>query len=95
MKYLTAKKLNKSDDKRIKVFDKSKAELIDVEKGIYGIKFTKPSKIDYFYFSEAREKQQLESCARKAMRKLEEAKEIQKSMKITSSFPRSFALIMY
>jgi len=52
MKYLTAKKLNKSDDKRIEKFDKSKAELIDAEKGVYGIKFVKPSSIDYFYFSE-------------------------------------------
>jgi len=32
MKYLTAKKLNASDDKRIKEFDKSKAELVDAEK---------------------------------------------------------------
>ena len=38
MKYLTSKKLNTSDDKRIKAFDKSKAELIDSEKGIYSIK---------------------------------------------------------
>jgi transposase len=57
MKYLTAKKLNKSDDKRIKSFDKSKAELIDAEKGIYGIKFVKPSSIDYFFFSETLQKE--------------------------------------
>ena len=75
MKYLTAKKLNKSDDKRIEDFDKSKAELIDAEKGIYGIKFVKPSSIDYFYFSETLQKQQLESRARSALRKLQEAKE--------------------
>jgi len=43
MKYLTSKKLNKSDDKRIKKFDKSKAELVDAEKGVYGIKFVKPA----------------------------------------------------
>ena len=60
MKYLTAKKLNKSDDKRIKAFDKSKAEVIDSEKVIYGLKFLKQSKIDYFYFSEELEKVKLE-----------------------------------
>jgi len=46
MKYLTSKKLNKSDDKRIKKFDKSKAELVDAEKGVYGIKFVRPSSTD-------------------------------------------------
>ena len=44
MKYLTAKMLNKSDDKRIKVFDRSKAELVDPENGVYGIKYVKPNK---------------------------------------------------
>lgn len=92
MKYLTAKKLNTSDDKRIKAFDKSKAELIDVENGIYGIKFAKPSSIDYFYFSETLKKQQLESCARKAIRKLEEAKEIQSSIDNNRQLPRKFCI---
>ncbi|VVB50854.1 Uncharacterised protein [uncultured archaeon] len=63
MKYLTSKKLNKSDDKRIKKFDKSKAEIIDAEKGIYGLKFVKSSSIDYFYFSENLQKDQLKSCS--------------------------------
>lgn len=63
MQYLTAKKLNKSDDKMIKVFDKSKATVIDPEKGVYGIKFVKPSSIDYFYFSEALQNDLLKSKA--------------------------------
>jgi len=92
MKYLTAKKLNKSDDKRIKEFDRSKAELIDAEKGIYGIKFVKPSSIDYFYFSETLQKQQLESRARSALRKLQEAKEIQNSIDKNKQLPMKFRI---
>jgi len=71
MKYLTSKKLNKSDDKRIKEFDKSKAELVDAKKGVYGKKFVKPSSIDYFYFSENLQKDQLKSRARKALPEIE------------------------
>jgi transposase len=92
MKYLTAKKLNKSDDKRIENFDKSKAELIDAEKGVYGIKFVKPSSIDYFYFSETLQKQQLESRARSALRKLQEAKEIQNSIDKDKQLPKKFRI---
>ena len=92
MKYLTAKKLNKSDDKRIKKFDKSKAELLDPEKGVYGLKFVKPNSTDYFYFSETLQKQQLESKARKALKKLQEAKEIQKSIDEDNQLPMKFKI---
>lgn len=92
MKYLTAKKLNTSDDKRIKEFDKSKAELVDAEKGIYGIKFVKPSSIDYFYFSETLQKDQLKSQARKALKKLQEAKEIQNSIDNKRQLPMKFRI---
>jgi len=92
MKYLTAKKLNKSDDKRIKSFAKSKAELIDTEKGIYGIKFVKPSSIDYFFFSETLQKEQLKSRARKALKKLQEAKEIQNSIDNKKQLPKKFRI---
>ena len=92
MKYLTAKKLNTSDDKRIKKFDKSKAELVDAEKGIYGIKFVKPSSIDYFYFSETLQRDQLKSRARKALMKLQEAKEIQKSIDNKKQLPKKFRI---
>ena len=80
MNYVTLKRLNKSDDKRIEKFDKSCAEIIDKEKGIYGLKFVKPSKIDYFYFSEELARTQLESKNRSALKMLNEAKEIQKSL---------------
>ena len=92
MKYLTSKKLNKSDDKRIKKFDKSKAELVDAEKGVYGIKFIKPNNTDYFYFSENLQKDQLKSRARKALRKLKEAKEIQKSIDNNKKLPMKFRI---
>ncbi len=92
MKYLTAKKLNTSDDKRIKEFDNSKAELVDAEKGIYGIKFVKPSSIDYFYFSETLQKDQLKSQARKALKKLQEAKEIQNSIDNNRQLPVKFRI---
>lgn len=92
MKYLTAKKLNTSDDKRIKEFDKSKAELVDAEKGIYGIKFVKPSSVDYFYFSESLQNDQLKSQARKALQKLQEAKEIQNSIDNNRQLPMKFRI---
>lgn len=92
MKYLTAKKLNKSDDKRIIEFDKDKYECVDSEDGIYGKKFVKPSKIDYFYFSEKLEKTQLESRRRKSRKMLEEAKEIQKSLDNNKALPKRFQI---
>ena len=75
-----------------KAFDKSKAELVDAKNGIYGIKFVKPSNNDYFYFSEALEKQQLESSTRRAIRKLEEAKDIQKSIDNNRQLPKKFRI---
>ncbi|MDD5617437.1 MAG: transposase [Candidatus Methanoperedens sp.] len=92
MKYLTSKKLNKSDDKRIKKFDKSKAELVDAEKGVYGIKFVKPSSTDYFYFSENLQRDQLKSRARKTLQKLKEAKDIQKSIDNKKQLPKKYRI---
>lgn len=92
MKYLTAKKLNKSDDKRIEKFDKSKADLIDPVRKIYGIKYVKPNSIDYFFFSEALEKEHLETKKRKAMRKYLEAEEIQKSLDNKKELPKKYRI---
>ena len=93
MKYLSAKKLNISDDdKRIKPFDKSKADLINKEDGTYGIKYVKPSRIDYFYFSEKLCKKQLEAKYRKALRKYEEAVAIQKSIDNKKGLPKRFKI---
>ena len=51
LQYLTAKKLNKSDDKIIARFDELDTEIIDDEKGIYGHKIIKPNSINYFYLA--------------------------------------------
>ena len=52
MQFITAKKLNICDDKLIKKFWEMKPQLIDSEKGIYGIKIPYPSRTNYFFFSE-------------------------------------------
>src|SRR3989338_1385055 len=72
---------NKSDDKRIKEFDKTTASLIEKERRIYGVKFVKPSKFEYFYFSESLKENQIAFRIRKAKQKFEEAKELQRSLK--------------
>ena len=93
LKYLTIRQLNKSDEeKRIKGFDKSKAELIDEEKQVYGIKYKWPSKFNYFYFSEDLKKTKIESKIRKALRQYEEAKDIQKSIDNNKGLPKRFKI---
>jgi len=92
MKYLTLKKLNKSDDKRIKNFDKNESKLIDEERKVYGIKFTKPSRFDYFYFSESLKQDQLIFKIRKAKQKFEEAKEIQKCIDEGKELPVKYRI---
>jgi transposase len=92
MKYLTAKKLNTSDDKRIREFSKHKAELVDPEDKVYGIKYVKPSSIDYFFYSETLKKQQLEARKRVALRKLQEAQEIQSCLKSRKRLPLKYCL---
>jgi len=92
MDYLTGKKLNNSDDKLIKIFDQLSPEVIDEEKGIYGIKIVKPSSVNYLYFSEALKKQHLEAGTRKALKMLEEAKEVQKSIENNKKLPKKFRI---
>ena len=92
MKYLSAKKLNTSDDKRIKNFDKNRAELIDPEAGIYGIKIKFPSRVDYFFFSEKLKQEQVEAKLRRAEQKLKEAKEIQHSLDKNRQLPKRFRI---
>jgi transposase len=92
MKYLTSKKLNTSDDLRIKEFSKHQAELVDPEDRVYGIKYVKPSSIDYFFFSETLKKQQLEARKRVALRKLHEAQEIQACLDHKRGLPLKYCL---
>ena len=93
LKYLTAMKLNKSHDKIIAQFDKNdrdNVKVVDPKKGIYGIKIVKPSSTKYFYFSESLQERQLESKARTVIKKLEEAKEIQKVIDNKKALPKKF-----
>ena len=90
MKYLTAKKLNKSDDILIKKFWNFKPELIDSEKEIYGIKQIFPSRTNYFFFSKYLQAEQIESKLRKASRQFREAQEIQKSIDSNKKLPKKY-----
>ena len=92
MKYLTSTKLNASDDKIIEKFDLDKAELVDFEKSIYGIKIVKPNSIKYFYFSESLQKKQLKAKARNILKKLQEAKEIQEIIVRNKKLPKKFRI---
>ena len=92
MHYLTARKLNTSDDKKIATFWESSPELIDPENGIYGLKIVKPSSVNYFYFSKKLQKEQLDSKARKVMRQIKEAKVIQESIDKNKKIPKRFRI---
>jgi len=92
MKYLTSKKLNKSDDRRIKSFDKTKAVLIDKEKEIYGLKYTFPSRFDYFFFSEKLKEAQIEANTRRAIAKFEDAKLLQECLDKNKGIPAKFRI---
>jgi len=92
MKYLSAKKLNSSDDKRIKTFVKSADNCVDLKMGIYGEIVEYPSRTDYFFFSEQLQRDHIEAKLRFAERKLDEAKEIQKALNKGKSLPKRFML---
>jgi transposase len=92
MQYLTARKLNKSDDKIIANYWNYSLEIVDQEDGIYGLKIVKPSSVNYFYFSEKLQHEQLESRARKIMRQIEEAKLIQNSIDKNKKLPKKFRI---
>lgn len=93
LKYLTARQINKSDEEnRIKGFDKKKAELIDEQYGVYGIKFKWPSKYNYFYFSEDLKNNQIESKLRKVDKLFEEAEVIQKSIDNNRGLPKRYRI---
>jgi transposase len=93
LKYLTARQLNTSDqDTWIKDFDKSKAELIDEETGVYGLIKQFPSRINYLYFSETLHQTKIESKLRKVERLFEEAKTIQKSIDKNKKLPKKYRI---
>ena len=90
MQFLTAKKLNTSDDKLIEQFWSLKPELVDSEQGIYGFKQTFPSRHNYFFFSEKLQRENLASALRKAERQLKEAKEIESASLKGKALPKRF-----
>lgn len=90
MRYLSAKKLNLSDEKWIRRFSKSEAELVDPEDDVYGLKRVFPSRTDYLYFSEKLKQEQIEMKLRRAEQKLLEAKEIQRSIEQHRQLPKRF-----
>ena len=92
MQFLTAKKLNTSDDKLIKIFWKKKLELIDSEKGIYGFKQIFPSRYNYFFFSKKLQQENIASALRKAERQLKEAKEIESASLKGKALPKRFQI---
>ena len=92
MQFLTAKKLNKSDDELIKKFDKSKAEVVIGEDGVYGIKQIFPSRYNYFFFSEKLQKENIASALRKAERQLKEAQEIESAAQKGKAIPKRFTI---
>ena len=92
MQYITAKKLNKSDDKIIENFEDYHPEIIDTESGIYGIKIRKPNTINYLYFSKKLQKEQLDSRARKILRQIKEAKTIQECIENKKKLPKRFRI---
>ena len=92
MKYLSAKKLNSSDDKRIKSFIKCTENCVDIIQGVYGEIIQYPSRTDYFFFSEQLQRDQIEAKLRLAEKKLTEAKEIQKALSKGKSLPKRFTI---
>jgi transposase len=92
MKFLTAKKLNTSDDLLIRKYWELDLELIDEQKEIYGFKQEFPSRTNYFYFSKKLQVEQLESKMRKASKQFREAKEIQESIENNRKLPKKYMI---
>ena len=92
LQYMTSKKLNTSDDRIISRFDEYNPLTIDAEKGIRGIKILKPNSVNYLFFSENLQKEQLESRARKILSQIHEAKAIQESIDCGKKLPKRFRI---
>ena len=95
--YLTAKKLNASDDTIIKTFwqrdpIKINPEEAEPNHGIYGIKIMKPGSVTYFYFSEGLEAQNLDALSRKVYRQFMEAEVIQECISRNRKLPKKIGI---
>jgi len=92
MQFLTAKKLNTSDDKLIKRFWNLKIKEIDKEIGIFGFKQKFPTRYNYLFFSKKLQGEQIASALRKAERQLKEAKEIESANRNGKALPKRFQI---
>jgi len=92
MRYLTAKKLNKSHDKLIEKFDTTEAECVNEVDGIYGTKLERPSRTDYFFFSEKLQHDKMKSKIRKAERLLLQAKDVQNIIEKKKRLPKRYQI---
>ncbi len=93
MQFLTAKKLNTSDDNLFKKFWKlEKLKEINQEDGIYGYKQKFPKRYNYFFFSKKLEKENIASALRKAERQLKEAKEIEEVSSGKKKLPKKYKI---
>jgi transposase len=90
--YLTSKKLNTCDDKVFQTFDPDVWETIDADEGVFALKHTFPSRVNYYFFSRKLKLDHEVSLRRLAERKLEEAKSIQKSLDGGKGLPKRFCL---
>jgi transposase len=90
--YLTAKKLNTSDDAVFGSFSKASWERIDADAGVYALKKIFPSRVNYYFFSEKLRKDHLRSRRRKAERLLAEARSIQESLDNGRRLPKRFRI---
>ena len=86
--YLMAKKLNSSDDAVFQSFSENGWERIDAEDGVYALKRTFPSRVNYYFFSERLKGEHLASRRRKAERLLAEARTIQESLDQGKRLPK-------
>ena len=90
--YLTSKKLNMADDKVFQSFSPNDWERIDEEDGVYALKRTFPSRVNYYFFSERLKTEHLASRRRKAERLLAEARSIQQSLDDGKRLPKRFRI---
>jgi transposase len=95
--YLTAKKLNKSDDKIIETFWQRNPVQFNLDgqtdkHGIYGIKIVKPGSVTYFYFSEGLEAQNLDALSRKVYRQFMETEVIQECISRKKKLPKKIGI---
>jgi transposase len=90
--YLTAKKLNTSDDAIFGTFSKESWECIDADAGVYALKKIFPSRVNYYIFSEKLKRDHLKSRHRKVERLLAEARLIQNSLDKGKKLPKRFRI---